>query len=149
MTTNGKDTGSPERKLAPGARGNSVIGLGVSKGRLAPCPTKPNCVSSQAAASDRQHYIEALTYSGASEQARKRLDRAIAAMKRARVVVRQANYWRAEFTSGLWRFVDDVEFLFDDNAKRIDIRSASRVGYSDLGVNRRRMEEIRSLFSGS
>jgi uncharacterized protein (DUF1499 family) len=116
--------------------------------RLAPCPNKPNCVSSQAATSDQQHYVKALTYSGEPAQAREQLDRVIASMKRARVVVREANYWRAEFTSALWRFVDDVEFLFDDNAKRIDVRSASRVGYSDLGANRRRVEEIRSRFFG-
>jgi uncharacterized protein (DUF1499 family) len=135
MTTNGKN-------------GNSGIGLGIVDGRLAPCPNKPNCVSSRAASSDKQHYIEALTYSGEPAQARERLERAIAGMKRARVVVREANYWRAEFTSALWRFVDDVEFLFDDNARRIDIRSAARVGYSDFGVNRRRMEEIRRRFPG-
>ena len=128
--------------------GNSGIGLGILGGRLAPCPNKPNCVSSQTAASDKQHYIEALTYSAEPAQARERLDRALAGMKRARVVVCEANYWRVEFTSALWRFVDDVEFLFDDNARRIDIRSASRVGYSDLGVNRRRIGEIRNRFSG-
>lgn len=116
--------------------------------RLAPCPNKPNCVSSQALVSDKQHYIEALTYSGEPAQARERLERTITGMKRARVVVREANYWRAEFRSWLWRFVDDVEFLFDDDARRIDIRSAARVGYSDFGVNRRRMEEIRRRFSG-
>jgi uncharacterized protein (DUF1499 family) len=124
--------------------GNS---FGIVDRRLTPCSNKPNCVSSQAVASDKQHYIEALTYNGEPAQARERLERAIAGMKRARVVMREANYWRAEFKSALWRFVDDVEFLFDDNAKRIDIRSASRVGYSDLGVNRRRMEEIRRRFS--
>ena len=123
-------------------------GLGIVNGRLAPCPNKPNCVSSQAAESDKQHYIEALTYNCEPEQALQRLERAIAGMKRSRVVAREADYWRAEFTSALWRFVDDVEFLFDDNAKRIDIRSASRVGYSDLGVNRKRIEEIRRRFSG-
>jgi uncharacterized protein (DUF1499 family) len=127
---------------------NGKYGLGIVDGRLAPCPNKPNCVSSQAAAaSDKKHYIEALTYSGESSQARERLQRTIAGMKRARVVERQANYWRAEFRSALWRFVDDVEFQFDDNARRIDIRSAARVGYSDFGVNRRRMEEIRRRFS--
>ncbi len=73
---------------------------------------------------------------------------AIAGMKRARKVLREANYWRVEFTSALLRFVDDVEFLFDDDARRIDIRSAARVGYSDFGVNRRRVEEIRRRFSG-
>jgi len=128
--------------------GNSGIGLGIVDGRLAPCPNKPNCVSSQAAASDKRHCIEALTYSGEPAQARGRLEGAIAGMKRARLVGREANYWRAEFTSALWRFVDDVEFLFDDNARRIDIRSAARVGYGDFGVNRRRMEEIRRRFSG-
>ena len=128
--------------------GNSGIGPGIVDGRLAPCPNKPNCVSSQAAASDQRHYIEALTYSGEPAQARELLERAISGMKRSRVVVRKANYWREEFRSALWRFVDDVEFLFDDNARRIDIRSAARVGYSDFGVNRRRMEEIRRRFSG-
>jgi uncharacterized protein (DUF1499 family) len=117
-------------------------------GRLAPCPNKPNCVSSQSAASDQQHYLEAFTYRGEPAQARQQLERVLGGMKRARVVGREANYWLAEFTSALLRFVDDVEFLFDDNARRIDIRSASRVGYSDLGVNRRRMEEIRRRFSG-
>ncbi len=115
--------------------------------RLAPCSNKPNCVSSQAAASDRQHYIEALTYSGEPALARERLELVIAGMKRAQVVVREPNYWRAEFRSALWRFVDDVEFLFDDYAKRIDVRSAARLGYSDFGVNRRRVEEIRRRFS--
>lgn len=123
-------------------------GLGIVDGRLAPCPNKPNCVSSQAAAGDRQHYIVALTYSGEPTEARGRLERAIAGMKRARLVVREGNYWRVEFTSALRRFVDDVEFLFDDNDRRIDLRSASRVGYSDLGVNRKRAEEIRRRFSG-
>ena len=110
--------------------GNGGIGLGIADGRFAPCPNKPNCVSSRAVASDKQHYIEALTYSGEPVQARQRLERAIAGMKRARVVVREANYWRAEFRSALWRFVDDVEFLFDDNAKRIDIprRSLHQLG---------------------
>ena len=102
--------------------GNSGISLGIVDERLTPCSNKPNCVSSQAAVSDKQHYIEALTYSGEPAQARERLERAIAGMKRARVVMHEANYWRAEFRSALWRFVDDVEFLFDDNARRIDIR---------------------------
>ena len=147
MITNGRNKGRLEGKIAPITGGNSGIGPRIVDARLAPCPNKPNCVSSQAAASDKQHHIEALNYSGEPVQARERLDRAIAGMERARVVVREANYWRVEFRSALLRFVDDVEFLFDDNARQIDIRSASRVGYSDLGVNRRRMEEIRRRFS--
>jgi uncharacterized protein (DUF1499 family) len=134
MTTNEKYKVRLERKIAPITGDNSGIGLGIVDGQLAPCPNKPNCVSSQAAASG-------------PAQARERLDRAIAGLKRALVVEREANYWRAEFTSALWHFVDDVEFLFDDSARRIDVRSASRVGYGDFGVNRRRMEEIRRRFS--
>ncbi len=121
--------------------------LAIVDGPLATCPNKPNCVSSQAAASDKKHSIEPLTYSSEPAQAREALEVAIAGMKRGRTVVREANYWRMEFTSALLGFVDDVEFLFDDNARLIDVRSASRVGYSDLGVNRRRVEEIRRRFS--
>jgi uncharacterized protein (DUF1499 family) len=148
MTTKQKYMGKFEEKIASITGGNSGIGLGIVDGRLASCPNKPNCVSSQTAASDKQHYIRALTYGDDPAQARERFERAIAGMKGARVVVREANYWRAEFTSALLRFVDDVEFLFDDNARRIDVRSASRVGYSDLGVNRRTIEEISRRFSG-
>jgi uncharacterized protein (DUF1499 family) len=147
MTTKEKYTGKREEEIPPITDGNSGIGLRIEDGQLAPCPKKPNCVSSQAAAGDKKHSIEALTYSDEPTKARERLDEAIAGMKRARVVKREADYWRAEFTSSLWRFVDDVEFLFDDNSRRIDIRSASRVGYGDFGVNRRRMEEIRRRFS--
>jgi uncharacterized protein (DUF1499 family) len=137
-----------EQKYMGKLEGNSGVGPGLADGQLAACPNKPNCVSSQAAPSDRRHYIEALTYSDGPAQARERFEQTIAGMPSARVVVREANYWRAEFTSRLWRFVDDVEFLFDDDARRIDIRSASRVGYGDFGVNRRRIEEIRRGFSG-
>ena len=71
---------------------------------------------------------------------------AVSGMKRARIVAAEERYIHAEFTSALFRFVDDVEFLLDSETKTIHVRSASRVGYSDLGVNRRRVEEIRSRF---
>jgi uncharacterized protein (DUF1499 family) len=147
MTINEKYTGKLGPEIAPITGSNSGIGLGTVGGHLAPCPNKPNCVSSQAAASEKKHSIELLTYSSEPSQARERLEVAIAGMKRGRMVEREANYWRVEFTSALLGFVDDVEFLFDDNARLIDVRSASRVGYSDLGVNRRRVEEIRRRFS--
>ena len=70
--------GKLEEKIALITGGNSGIGLGIVDGRLAPCPNKPNCVSSQAAASDKQHYIEGLTYSGGPAHARERLDPQIA-----------------------------------------------------------------------
>jgi uncharacterized protein (DUF1499 family) len=70
-------------------------------------------------------------------------------MRRAKVITDTGDYIHAEFTSRLFRFVDDVEFSFDDTNKLINFRSASRKGYSDLGVNRKRMEEIRKRFESA
>ncbi len=73
---------------------------------------------------------------------------AIATLRRTKLVEEDESYLHFEFTSLIMRFVDDVEFLFDDESKTIHFRSASRTGYGDLGVNRRRMEEIRVLVDG-
>jgi uncharacterized protein (DUF1499 family) len=113
-------------------------------GRLSACPDSPNCVSSQS--TDQRHAMAPLRYEGTVEKAMERLIEAVSGMKRARIVVTEGRYLHAEFTSALFRFVDDVEFLLDDGTKTIHVRSASRVGYSDLGVNRKRVEEIRSRF---
>jgi uncharacterized protein (DUF1499 family) len=69
-------------------------------------------------------------------------------LPRTKLVEENDSYLHYEFTSLLFRFVDDVEFLFDDESKTIHFRSASRTGYGDFGVNRRRMEVIRSLLPG-
>ena len=69
-------------------------------------------------------------------------------MPRTRLVTEQENYWHVEFRSALFRFVDDVEFLFEPAASRIEVRSASRTGYSDFGVNRKLVDEIRRLLKG-
>jgi uncharacterized protein (DUF1499 family) len=125
--------------------GTMPSNLGLKKGRLAPCPDSPNCVSTQA--QDGRHRIEPIRYSGTQEQAKQRLLQVISSMPRARIITDEANYLHGEFTSLIFRFVDDVEFFFDDQNKLIHFRSASRKGYSDLGVNRKRMEEIRKLFA--
>ena len=70
----------------------------------------------------------------------------IKSMKRSEIAIAENNYLHATFTSFLFRFVDDVEFSFDDERKIIDVRSASRMGYFDLGANRRRVEELRKRF---
>lgn len=127
-----------------GCSGNRPSLLGVNAGRLAACPDSANCVSSQS--TDPRHMIAPLRYEGAPEKARERLIEAVSGMKRARIVAAAERYLRAEFTSALFRFVDDVEFLLDDGTKTIHVRSASRVGNSDLGVNRKRVEKIRSRF---
>jgi uncharacterized protein (DUF1499 family) len=80
--------------------------------------------------------------------AKEALKQAVSSMTRAELVREEPTYLHYEFTSLLLRYVDDVEFLFDDETKTVHFRSASRTGYSDLGVNRRRMEAIRGLVAG-
>lgn len=116
-------------------------------GQFAPCPASPNCVSTQA--KDETHAIAPIAYSGAKEEAKKRLVKIIHSFPRTRVVVDKNDYIHAEFTSRLFRFVDDMEFYFEIEKGKIHFRSASRVGHSDLGVNRKRMENIRSRFAFS
>lgn len=108
-------------------------------GRLAPCPDSPNCVCSQA--DDAGHAIAPLPLVGGPAASRARLLEILASEPRVRVVEQQEHYLRAEFTSRLLRFVDDVEFLIGE--RQIDVRSASRLGHSDLGVNRQRIEHLR------
>ena len=112
--------------------------------RLSPCPESPNCVSSLS--EEKSHYIEPLTYNAPVEEARKKLIFVIQSMNRSDIVTVDNNYLHATFKSSLFGFVDDVEFSFDDGKKIIDVRSASRTGYYDLGVNRKRVEEIRKRF---
>jgi uncharacterized protein (DUF1499 family) len=113
--------------------------------RLAPCPSSPNCVSSQA--TDAGHRVDALAYSGDTAAAMRRLRSVIEAMPRTRIVSASDTALQAEFTSRLFRFVDDVQCVADAPAGVIQIRSASRVGYSDLGANRKRVEAIRAAFA--
>ncbi len=115
----------------------------MSSHTLAPCPSSPNCVSTQA--QDEGHAIAPFRYRKSKAEAKESLKAIVRAMPRTKLVEEDESYLRYEFTSLLFRFVDDVEFLFDDDTKIIHFRSASRTGYGDLGVNRKRMEEIRSL----
>jgi uncharacterized protein (DUF1499 family) len=111
---------------------------------LTPCPKTPNCVSS--VDTDRRHFVHPLRFSGKIEDARKNLLSILSKSKKARIVKVDDIFIHAEFTSRVFRFVDDVEFYIDDNSKLIHVKSASRVGFSDLGVNRRRVENIRKQF---
>jgi uncharacterized protein (DUF1499 family) len=123
------------------------LNLGIIDGKLSPCPDSPNCVSSQS--SDKRHFIEPVRYEGTEQMAMERLTGVIMGMKRCRIITMEDHYIHAEFTSAFFRFVDDVEFYFDTEAKIIHMRSASRIGYSDFGVNRERLEKLRSLFNNS
>ena len=119
--------------------------LGVTNGRLADCSSSPNCVSTQA--SDAEHRMEPTPFTGSADEAMQHIEAVVAKMPRTKIVTVQGNYFHAEFRSALFRFVDDVEFLIDPDEQLIHYRSASRVGYSDFGVNRRRMEQIRKAVS--
>jgi uncharacterized protein (DUF1499 family) len=115
---------------------------------LSPCPSSPNCVSTLAPAGDAQHAIAPYRYQKSLAETKEVLKATIASLPRTRLVEEDGTYLHYEFTSLLIRFVDDVEFLFDEGSKTIHFRSASRIGYGDLGVNRRRMEDIRSHLAG-
>ena len=119
--------------------------LGVRDGRLAPPKRTPNNVNSQVDKNaDAQHYIEPLRYSGDARQAWAALRQVIDGMPRVKVIASDANYLYAEFTSKLMGFVDDTEFYLDEKAGAIQVRSASRLGRGDHGVNRERIESIRA-----
>ena len=112
--------------------------LGVRDGRLAPCKRSPNCVSSQADPSDREHYIAPIRGS------HRELRAAPSSRSRARTIIRaEQNYLYAEFRTRLLRYVDDVELYFDGQV--LQVRSCSRLGRRDFGVNRKRVEDLRAL----
>lgn len=115
--------------------------LGVTNGVLTPCGERPNCVSSQA--SDDGHRIAPIPYFGDRAATQARLQQVLAAMPNITEVERRDDYWHFTQTSALFRFLDDIELKFDDAAAQIHVRSGSRVGYSDMGVNRKRIEALR------
>jgi uncharacterized protein (DUF1499 family) len=125
-----------------GATGPADPGAGAD---LKPCPRTRNCVSSRA--SDAAHRVDPLPLRGAGAEGLAALRQVLLAMPRSRIVAEGNGYLRAEFRSRIFRFVDDVDFLVDEAAGVIHVRSASRVGAGDLGVNRRRVEEIRARFT--
>ena len=120
---------APERERATG-----------SPGTLSPCPNTPNCVSTQAA--DARHTLPPLPYAGTRQESFDHLVRILRGMKRCSIVSSTGLYIHAECRSAVFGFVDDVEFLFDDDERQIHFRSAARSGYYDFGVNRRRMKDI-------
>ena len=129
--------------LFAGAR---PAGLGFNAGKFAPPSWKPNCVSSTVDKGDEKHYIAPIAYSAGSAEAWKKLVAIVKGTARVTVVTESANYLYAEFKSAGMGFVDDVEFALDEKAGVIQVRSASRLGVRDLGVNRARIEAIRAQF---
>lgn len=127
--------------------GTMPADLGVRDGRLNACPDKPNCVNSQA--TDARHAIAPLTFSGDPSTALQTLGALVAATPGATVIVARAHYLQATFATPTMGFVDDVEFHVDAARKVIEVRSASRLGHSDLGANRKRIENLRRAFAAA
>ncbi len=125
---------------------SKAMGNEMTNQRFSPCPDTPNCVSSREVGT--RHYIVPLRYSGSIQAAKTRLLEVVNSFSRTRVLEDDDTYIRARFTSLLLRFTDDVEFQFFEEEKLIHMKSASRVGYYDLGANRRRCEAIRNRFQG-
>jgi uncharacterized protein (DUF1499 family) len=126
-----------------GCAGNPPSTIGLEEGRLAPCPGTPNCVVSQGG--DKQHHIDPISYDGEKTAAVEVIKQVVQGMAGSRIATDSGDYLHVEFKSKMMGFVDDVEFYFPETGV-IHMRSASRVGYSDFGVNRKRIETIRQLF---
>ncbi|MFY0676031.1 MAG: DUF1499 domain-containing protein [Neptuniibacter sp.] len=122
--------------------------LGIENGQFMACPSSPNCVCSQAG--DEAHFIQPIKTTGPTSTVKNTLLKILNGSARTTVTQTEDNYIRAEFVSRFFRFVDDVEFLIlemSPDETVVHVRSASRVGHSDFGVNRKRVEKIRDQFT--
>ena len=124
-----------------GCSGKKPDNIGVKNNRLADCPDKPNCVSSDTA--DEKHKIAPFQIKGDVESKWAQIIESVQAGTRVNIVTSTETYLHAEYTSLIFRFVDDLELLLDTSTGVISIRSASRLGTSDFGVNRKRVEALR------
>lgn len=120
----------------------STLGIDPATGLLAPCPSSPNCVSSRA--TDAPHATEPFELAGDPVQSFARVREVVAAMPRMEIVRATDGYLHAEATTRLMRYVDDLELALDPRSGRVDVRSASRVGYGDMGANSARIESLRT-----
>ncbi len=118
--------------------------VGVTDGRLQPCPPYPRCVSSQS--EDPAKFIEPLAYDGNTSAAMSRLKTILDGMKNSRLIREDSHYLHYEFRTSFWKFTDDVEIYADEPAKQIHFRSSSRIGYYDFKTNRKRIEAIQRQF---
>lgn len=118
--------------------------IGMKAGKFQPCPKSPNCVSTQSL--DEKHRLDPLKYTGTSEEAKRRIKEIIATFKRTKLITDEENYLHYEFRTATFKFVDDVEFFFDNTENLIHFRSAARLGWSDMGVNKKRMLKVSKMY---
>lgn len=127
-----------------GYRSRSGAPAGMSEDKLTKCPEKPNCVCSEYK-SDTYHYIDSLIIPDIALDTRDSLIESIRETGGS-IQTESREYLAAVFSSSVFGFVDDLEVRIDNNKNEIHFRSASRVGHSDLGMNRKRVESIKALF---
>lgn len=120
--------------------------LGVKDGKLAKMPNSPNAVSSQTDIEDKK--VEPLVFSGGLEDSKNKILSIIDSYKGTEIIKNEKNYIHVIFKTSGMKFRDDVEFYFDERNKLIHFRSASRVGYSDMGLNKERYNEIKNEYNG-
>jgi uncharacterized protein (DUF1499 family) len=117
----------------------------VNTGKLAPCPSSPNCVCTED--TDEQHHIEPIPFTGSASEAQATLLRILQDLPKTTIITQDAGFIYAESRSPMMSFVDDMDFVIDAEKKVIRFRSAARLGQSDLRKNRQRMELIREQFA--
>jgi uncharacterized protein (DUF1499 family) len=122
--------------------GTRPSNLGIKNSRLAQCPPSPNCVSSDTA--EAAHRISAFEIVVPAAEAWRLARQAVAALPRTKIVTETEDYLHAECSSAFFGFVDDMELHLRSSSNLIAVRSASRLGYSDFGVNRKRVEDLRT-----
>lgn len=125
---------------------NSALVTAMEKDfmQLTPCPNSPNCVSSQHVKQSQR--VSAIAFQGQSQQAMLTVKQVMLALPGTKLLVQTESYLQVQFKTQFLKFIDDVEVIVDASAHVIHIRSASRVGYWDFGANRKRVEQIRTLF---
>jgi uncharacterized protein (DUF1499 family) len=123
--------------------GTRPTNLGVKNSRLAPCPSSPNCVSSDDA--DSSHAVPAFQLAMPLGEAWRALRATVASLPRTTIITETDDYLHAECSSAFFGFVDDLELHLRPVEKSIAVRSAARLGHSDVGVNRKRVEDLRAL----
>lgn len=128
-------------------RGSRPSTLGAPGGRLRPCPNRPNCVSSQEERPARR--VPPIPFTGSAAEAHERLVEVLKDIEGIELITVREDYIHAEATTPLLGFVDDLELVIDEKESEIHVRSASRVGFSDRGVNRKRVEKLRRLLAAN
>jgi uncharacterized protein (DUF1499 family) len=118
---------------------------GLVDGKFHPCPSKQVCVSTMSPKEDDLHYIKPIEYNDSVENTMQKIVRIVKSLKRTKILEKTESYLHVVFTTTLFRFKDDVEFLINDEEKLIHFRSQSRKGGYDWNANRNRMEKFRSL----